>query len=131
MILSLLSFSLAQVPSCENRDHAKNQNEVKQIFNVDRNVELLFFFKKNISKEAKDTFYENVLNKSVPGGYWPRDGVQALFGIERNGYEGFGITFRSSATKEDRENIKKILTESPSVYRIYENVIPNEIKDLE
>ena len=130
IIFSMFSFSLAQVPSCEHHDDAKQQGEVKEIFNVDRNVELLFFFKKDIPKEARDIFYENVLNKPVAGGYWPRDGVEALFGIDRGGYEGFGITFRPDATKEQRDDIRNRLVESPIVYKTYENVVPSKIKDL-
>ena len=120
----VFSLALAQTQSCGK------QGDVKEIFNINNKVELLFFFKKDASKEARDNFYENILNKPVAGGHWPRDGVQALFGIDRNGYEGFGITFRPDATQEQREDIKKLLVESPIVYKIYDNVVPNEIQDL-
>ena len=68
--------------------------------------------------------------KNSEKGYYPRDGVKAVFGIDKNGYEGFGIAFRPEATKEQREDIKKLLKESPVIYKVYENVVPNEIKDL-
>jgi hypothetical protein len=122
--ICFLSFVFLQTPSC-----GKQQN-VKEIFNINKKVELIFFFKKDSSRQARDSFYETVLNKPVPGGYWPRDGVQATFGIDQSGYEGFGIIFRPEATHEQREDIKERLTESPIVYKVYENVVPSEINDL-
>lgn len=124
IIAFFFSFALAQTQSCSK------QGEVKEIFNVESKVELLFFFTKDSSRNDRDYFYENIFMKNSDRGYYPRDGVQAVFGIDRNGYEGFGVKFRPDATKEQRENIKKILTESPVVYKVYENVVPNEIKDL-
>ena len=121
LIAVFIFFALVQSQSCSK------QGEVKEIFNVDSKAELLFFFKKESSKEARNYFYENMLNKPVQSGYLPRDGVQALFGVDRNGYEGFGITFRSDATKEQREDIKKRLGESPIVYKVFENVLPKEV----
>jgi hypothetical protein len=103
---------------------------VREIFNVDSKVELLFFFRKDSSKAEQDYLYENIVNKQVEGGQFPRDGAQALFGIDRNGYEGFGITFRPEATKEQREDINKRIKESPIIYKIYENVVPNQINNL-
>lgn len=122
--IALVSFFFAQNQSCNK------SNESKEIFNLNKKVELVFFYKKESSKAARDHFYENVLNKSVSGGHWPRDGVQALFRIDRNGYEGFGITFRPEATPEQREEIKKILDESPLIYKVYVDIVPVEINDL-
>lgn len=118
------SFAFAQSQSCDK------QGEVKEIFNVDNKVELLFFFTKDSSRKERDYFYENIFMRNSDRGYYPRSGVQAVFGIDRNGYEGFGVKFRPDATEEQRENIKKILTDSPLVFKVYENVVPNEIKDL-
>ena len=117
-----------QSSSCNSRDTSNNQ--AAEIFNINSQVELLFFYKKDISREEKDYFYENIFMKNSERGYYPRDGVKAVFGIDKNGYEGFGIAFRSEAAKEQRESIKKILKDSTVVYKVYENVIPNEIKDL-
>ena len=124
IIMIFFSFVFAQNQYCGK------SNESKEIFDIDKKVELLFFYKKDSSEEARRNFYENVLNKPVDGGHWPREGVQALFGIDRSGYEGFGITFRPEATRAQREEIKKILTESPLIYKVYENVLPTAITDL-
>lgn len=124
----LFAFVFAQTPFCGDRN---GNSEIKEIFSLNTKVELLFFFKKDCSKEAKDDFYENILNRPHPGGgYWPRDGIQATFGIDRNGYEGFGFKFSVDATQEQRNDIKRLLEESTLVHKVYENVVPDDINDL-
>lgn len=49
--------------SVNNRD-----NDVEQIFSLDGKVELLFFFKKDIPQETRDSFFETTLNQPHPGG---------------------------------------------------------------
>ncbi|MBV6497447.1 MAG: hypothetical protein DYH05_08465 [Acidobacteria bacterium ACB1] len=126
--LMLFVFSLVQIPSCKNQNSIGKQDEVKEIFNRDSKVELLFFYKKEATYEQRKYFDENILMKNTDRGQYMREGVKAVFGIDKDGYIGFGITFLRDATKEQREDIKKILTESPLVYRVFEDVVPNEIK---
>jgi hypothetical protein len=128
IVIFVLNSIFGFQSSCDKRKPANNQ--VREIFNVDSKVELLFLFKKDSSKEEQDYFYENVLMKPVNGGHWVRDGVKAAFGIDKNGYTGFGISFTENATKGQREDIIQRLKESPIVYKVYENVVPNQIKDL-
>ena len=124
----LLTFVCGLSLACGREN---NNNDVQTIFTTDSKVELLFFFKKDSSTEARDNFYENILNQPHPrGGYIPREGIQATFGVDRNGYEGFGFKFRNDATSKQRNDIKKLLEDSALVYRVYENVAPNEINDL-
>lgn len=124
IVVFFISISFVQIPSCNK------QEEVKEIFNVNSKVELLFFYTINSSREERDRFYEQILMKPVNGGYWTRDGVQSVFAMDKNSYEGFGITFRQNATHEQREDIKKRIVESSVVYKVYENVTLDEIKDL-
>lgn len=125
-VIFFTSLVLNQTTSCNNRS-----DDVEKIFNVDEKVELVFFYDMDSSYQERKYFHENVLMKPMNGGYWTRDGVQAVFGIDRNGYEGIGLKFTNDATKEQREDIKRRLKESPIVYKIYENVVPNKIDDLE
>lgn len=127
--LTLIALFLTLTVTAQSQSCSK-QDEVEEIFSIKSKVELLFFFRKNSSRKARDHFYENVLNQPVSGGYWPRDGVKATFGIDRNGYEGFGFKFSKDATEQQRKDIKRLLLESPIVYRVYENVVPNDITDL-
>lgn len=124
LIALFLTFALAHSQSCGK------QAEVEETFSLNSMVELLFFFRKDSSRESRDYFYKNILNQPVSGGHWPRDGVKATFGIDRIGYEGFGLKFSKDSTQEQREEIKRIIESSPIVYKIYENVVPNLIEDL-
>jgi hypothetical protein len=128
MVISLL---VAQSQSCQTSETSEKSKEVREIFSLDSKVEMLFFFKKDSSKVDREEFYENVLNQPHPGGgYWPRSGVKATFGIHRDGYEGFGFLFFADASEQNKEDLRRLLLESTLIYRVYENVVPNEIDDL-
>ena len=95
---------------------------------------LVLFYRKDVSKEQIREFHDNVLSKPSP--YGPNtgldlpDGVAGDFRIINNGFEGVGINFSTEATQEERERLKKRIRESPVVYKVFENFIPNEITDL-
>src|SRR4051812_37412533 len=116
-MFKLVLISLSIVLTLFQTQSCNKQGEVKEIFGPNSKVELVFFFKKDSSKEARDNFYERVLNQPVSGGYLPRAGVQATFSIDLNGYEGFGINFRGNATPEQKSDVKKVIEESPVVYK--------------
>lgn len=128
LISTLVAFAFSLTQAC-NRENPNA--EIEEVFNIDSKVDLLFFFKKESSQQARDHFFESVLHQPHPGGgYWSRDGIKATFGIDRNGYEGFGFKFLPNATEYQRNEIKRLLKESDVVYKVYENVVPNEINDL-
>jgi hypothetical protein len=58
------------------------------------------------------------------------DEVTYQFSVVENGYKGMGINFSTEATSELKERLKKSMRESPIVHKVYENVVPSEIKDL-
>jgi hypothetical protein len=126
-VLLLFIFLVCVSLSCLS---CSKQAAVEKIFDNNDKVELLFFFTKDSTPESRDTFYANELNRPVSGGYLPREGVQATFGVYQNGYEGFGFRFRDDATQEQRESVKNVLLRSSLVYKVYENVIPTQITDL-
>jgi hypothetical protein len=125
LVICGLCFILSQTSACYQK-----QGEINEFFNVSKNVELVFFFKKDSSYEERRYFYENTLMKKTETGYTTRDGVDTVFGIDKNGYKGNGIKFSPTVTKEQTDDIKSRLKESPLIYKIFENVVPNEIKDL-
>lgn len=98
----------------------------------DRN-DLVFFYRKDATYEQKELFQNAVLHKPVPNGkgYYLQDGVIDLFIVRNSDYEGYVINFSKAATQEQREQLKKVIKESAIVYRVYENIVPNEIKDLD
>ena len=98
------------------------------------NTNVLVFFKKDTKHEQIEGFYNTVLSKSSPYGKNTgldfRDGIASRFRVLNNGYEGVGINFSIDAYINEREQLKKDIRQSPIVYKVYENVIPNEIKEL-
>jgi hypothetical protein len=95
-------------------------------------VELVFFYKKSASYEEKQFFENNILHKPHPQGkgYDLQEGVSGEFFVRNSGYEGHAIEFYLNATPEQRERLKTAIESSPIVYRVYENVVPNQIQDL-
>lgn len=106
------------------------QDGVVEFFNINGKNDLLFFYTKDSTYEQRKYFDENILNKNTDRGHYFRDGVQGLFGIDKDGYEGFAIKYKAKATKEQKDEIINILKNSPIVFRVYENVKLDEINDL-
>jgi hypothetical protein len=99
-----------------------------------KNTNLVVFFNKGVSHEQIKTFYDDILSKPSPygknTGYDLQDGMASRFRLLNGNYEGVGINFSTDVTPEQRERLKKNIRESPIVYKVYENVVPSEIKDL-
>ena len=95
-------------------------------------VELVFFYKKGMSYEEKQFFENNILHKPDPDGkgYNLQQGVAGEFLVRTSDYEGYAIEFYPNTSLEQCEQLKKAIELSPVVYKVYENVVPNEIKDL-
>lgn len=95
-------------------------------------VELLFFYKKGTSYEEKQFFENNILHKTDPNGrgYYSQEGVSGEFFVRNSDYEGHAIEFYPNALPEQRDKLKKAIESSPIVYKVFENVVPNQIQDL-
>jgi hypothetical protein len=123
-------LALVQTQSCQTH----KEDKVQEIFDVNKNVEFLYFFKQDVSISEKEVFSKKFDDKFLliptSEGYVPGNTVKAVFGIDKNGYEGFGIKFEPHAKKEQKEEVKKYIVESPLIFRVYENVVPDNIDDL-
>jgi hypothetical protein len=130
LILSafMLSFFL-QIPSCNQQV----DNPITKLKGPKDEVELVFFYKKGTSYEEIRFFENNILHEARPDGRGNdlQEGVSGEFFVRNSDYEGHAIEFYATATTEQREKLKKAIESSPIVYRVFENVVPNEIKDLE
>lgn len=126
LLFSILGF---QANSCNTKSESNNEM-IK--FGPAKFTNLAIFFKKGTSSEQIEGFYKTVISVSRLDnkGYDLADGVALQYQIRNGGYDGVGITFSTDATQEQREKLKKAIKESPIVYKVYENVIPNEINDL-
>jgi len=99
-------------------------------FGSDKFTSLAVFFKKEATREQIDAFYKDVISVSCPDDSEQAlpEGVALRYQIRNGGYEGVGITFAKDATLEQREQLKRAIESSPIVYKVFENVVPNEIK---
>jgi hypothetical protein len=91
--------------------------------------DLVFFYRRDATYEQKELFQNTVIHKLDPNrGYRLQDGVIDLFLVRNSDYEGYAINFSKDATLEQREQLKRAIESSPIVYKVFENVVPNEIK---
>lgn len=126
ILLAILLLGV-QLNSCSGKN---SSNEITP-FGPNELTGLVIFFKKGTTREQIETFYEDVVSVPRPDkGYDLPDGVALRYSIRNGDYEGVGITFSTDATPEQREKLKQAIKGSPVVYKVYENVVPNEIKDL-
>ncbi len=128
-LLVLSSSFLFQTPSCRQQEDAP---VVKWKGNNDRN-DLVFLFRKGITYEQKEAFQNTILYKPRADGRGQdhQDGVvDTMVGTIKDDYEGGIVNFSQDATLEQRERLKKAIEASPIVYKVYENVVPSQIKDL-
>ena len=116
------------VMSCVNTS-VSNADKTK--FGPGQRTSLIVFFNKNTTHEQIEKFYNETISIARPDGtYSLARGVALQFQVRNGDYEGVGMTFAADATPEERTQLKTVINSSPIVYKIYENVVANEIKDL-
>ncbi len=132
MFVFFLTVSLLGFQSDACNTSKKSSDEMIK-FGPDKFTSLVVFFKKEATREQIETFYNNVVSVSRPDlkGHDLPEGVALQYQVKNGEYEGVGITFSTDATPEQREKLKKAIESSPIVYKVYENVVPKEINDLE
>ena len=122
LILSI--FVLTSVSACQQ----KVVDEWVKM-NPDQKVDILFYFKKDTKNDDVNYFLNNVIStpREDGRGYSSMEGTQAMFLVRTQDFEGYAIKLFESAKPEERENILKAINSSPSIYKVFENVVPNEI----
>jgi hypothetical protein len=129
LLLFLMPFAFFQINSC-----SQSNDKWVDMGGPNRKTSLVAFFKKGTSHDQISKFKETVLSKPSP--YGPNtgrdlpDGVAEDFLVRNCSYEGVGINFSTAATGEQRGLLRKRMRESEIVLKVYEDVIPSEIKDL-
>jgi hypothetical protein len=105
----------------------------RQVVDPDIRADLLIYFIKETREEEVMRFWDIVL--SIPD---PRGGFQLLPGISGvmvndsvQGYQSLRVDFWSSATPEQRAEVKNRVLASPLVYKILEDTIPNSVMRLD
>lgn len=120
LILLIMPFMVA----CQQK-----ANDEMISISPDQKSDIVVFFKKGTKNEEINYFLDNVAGRQRPDGRGIEflDGMQSQFQIRNQDYEGFAIELSENATQEERENILKAINSSPIVYKVFENVVPNEV----
>ena len=93
----------------------------------DQKVDIVFYFNKDTSNNQINHFlnYEIGYPDSEGKGFHSMEGIQSDLSVRNQGYEGYALELRASATDEERQNILKVIRSSPLIFRVFENVVPN------
>ncbi|HEX8249047.1 MAG TPA: hypothetical protein VF599_12790 [Pyrinomonadaceae bacterium] len=99
------------------------------VSNPDLKVSIVFYFKKGTTNDEINYFHDNVVGRQRDDGRGTDflDGMQVKFQVRNQDYEGYAIDLRKNVTQEERENILQAINSSPLIYKVFENVVPNEI----
>jgi hypothetical protein len=101
------------------------------VMSPDVHADLVYFFKKGTTDDQIFEFGRTTVgipNGSSGESFLP--GIMTTVRITVNGFVGEALNFKPNATAEQKAFVKKRVSESPLIYKIYENVVPNQIRDL-
>ena len=124
--ICFVSFGF-QLHGCQPQDDRIN------VMSPDVGGELVIFFKKGTTSDEIFQFGRTVIGIPDPNNNTGRaslPGMMTKVKVIVNGFDGESINFQPDATEEEKAFVKKRVSESPLVYKVYENVVPNKIKDL-
>jgi hypothetical protein len=99
----------------------------------DIRAKLVYFFNKGTDKEKVQDFLRTVIAKPALDGTSSEllPGISSVSRVVIGDYEGGEINFKPNATNEQKAFVEKRVLESPFIYRIYKDVSPDKITDLE
>lgn len=94
---------------------------------------LVVYFKKDVTQDQIRAFSKEVLSIPDPEGRGEYDppGVQSILAVSNQGHQGYAITFFPNATGQERQSLREAIEASPLVFKVFENVSPADVKDLE
>jgi hypothetical protein len=98
----------------------------------DVKADLVIFFNVDATHDQIETFWEETLSIKSNKGYTPRPGIRELLRLlPLQEHEGIAVTFFPNATPAEREDIKTRVKSSPLVYKVLEDVVPQDIQSIE
>jgi hypothetical protein len=109
------------------------QDDRTVVMSPDVPAELVYFFKKGTGWKEILEFQRTVIGIPSPDGAGSSSlpGMGTVVKIDVDGFEGEAINFFPAATEDQKTFVKKRVSDSPLVYKVYEDVIPNQITDLD
>jgi hypothetical protein len=95
----------------------------------DVRASLVILFDKEATDNEMTEFVATVLSTPHPGGgYANRPGMQSLLKVSVENREGYAVQFQADATKGQISFVKELASRSPIVWRIYEDIAPDQIE---
>ncbi len=128
IFLSIIAVSLT---ACSALNPFHRNSEVQNIGPGEWHS-LVVYFKNGNSDEQVSSFNHNVLSKPRLDGRGEdfKEGIGRYIGLQpdqAHGHRGFAITFYKSLSDEQRSMIIESIKSDPLVYRVFENIAPNQI----
>jgi hypothetical protein len=113
------------------RNEAVEKQEMVPI-GPDVKADLVIFFTLDATHDQIETFWQETLSIKSNKGHMSRPGIRAILRLlPVQDHEGIAVSFFPNATPAQREDIKVRVKSSPLVYKVLEDVVPQDIKSIE
>ena len=131
ILILYLSFLVLcfQTKSCSH----KGSDDIERWKGLDEKNDIVSLYKNDVTYDERKKFEDSVLFEPYVKGYGHahQEGIaDLLLGRIVGDYDGGIVDFSANSTSTQREKLIKAIKASPLVFRVYENVVPNEIDDL-
>lgn len=103
-------------------------------FGPDAPASLVIYFKTGTTESHVESFNQNILSEPRPDGRRKnfKYGIGSYLRLsprQANGHWAIAITFLADTTEEQRREIKEMLQSNEIVYKVFEKIAPDEIKE--
>lgn len=129
----IFCFFLVVSVACSYFDRREGESE-----RIGPNVpaSLVIYFKGGASEEQIDNFYRNQLfaRRADGRGEDHKFGIRSDFRLlpsQANGHDAIAVTFHENVSEEDRRKARASFESSEVVYKVFENIAPKDIQDIE
>lgn len=127
----IVASSVASFKILDAFEKVKYKHEQMVSIGPDVSHDLVIFFKTDTRDDEIERFWTEVLSYPTKDGHWHRAGIGGVLRTDAvEGHEAVAVEFFPNATNAEREDIKSRVHSSPIVYKVIENVAPQDIKEL-
>jgi hypothetical protein len=98
----------------------------------DTKHDLVIFFKRDATHDQIENFYTGDLSYSWCGDRYPLPAISEylrLFPVD--GYEAIALKFFRNASQADRDTVKSRVRASALVHKVFQDVVPQDIKHVD
>lgn len=121
---AILMFAVGLIPACR-------RTEMKmEPIGPDVKADLVVFLKKETTDDQINTFVQETIGDRADRGYRSLPGMRRTLLVLVDGHKGYAITFFQDATDAQRKYVRSRIDASPLVFKVIENVAPDDIKEV-